>query len=65
MIIFAGPSGPKLSTEALVVSEKVGDDGRGETSRLGEIVWERRERTRGIVQASRYQVPNGIEGIGD
>lgn len=48
MIIFEGPSGPKLRTEALVASEKVGDDGR-EFSRLGDSAWERRERGRGMV----------------
>lgn len=48
MIIFSGPSGPKLRTDALVVSVNVGDGGPGEISRLGDSVCVLRERTRGI-----------------
>lgn len=48
VIIFEGPSGPKLRTEALVASENVGDDGR-EFSRLGDSACERRERARGML----------------
>lgn len=35
-MIFSGPSTPKLTAEAWVVSENVGDGGPGEVERFGE-----------------------------
>ena len=49
MIIFSGPSGPKLSMDAFVVSVNVGDGGPGDISRFGERACVRSERTRGMV----------------
>ena len=61
VIIFSGPSGPKLRTDALVVSVNVGDGGPGDISRLGERACVRRERTRGMagVQKQDQSVEDG------
>ena len=47
-MILEGPSGPKLRTEALVASEKVGDDGREFSAPFGDSARERSERGRGM-----------------
>ncbi len=60
MIILSGPSGPKLRTDALVVSVNVGDGGPGDISRLGERACVRRERTRGMANERMRE-----EGVGD
>ena len=48
VMILDGPSGPKLRTEALVASEKVGDDGREFSAPFGDSARERSERARAM-----------------
>ena len=60
VMILEGPSGPKLRTEALVASEKVGDDGREFSAPFGDSARERSERGRGMI-AVRLVACDGVE----